>query len=232
MRHNGVSSLLTTVAMTAVLAIGTATTGHAQPIVLSDAAGIHLLGARQLDARLWDVAMSTSAIPPPVHVRVLLPAGYGSGTRRYPTLYLLHGALSDDTAWTVQGDAEASTANAPVIVVMPEGGNAGWYTDWFNLGQGGPPEWETFHIDQLIPWVDHTFRTVAARSGRAIAGLSMGGFGALSYAARHPDLFVTAMSFSGAVDTNVPAIAAVIDAEPMADGFPPSSVFGLRTLHP
>ena len=60
------------------------------------------------------------------------------------------------------------------------------------------PRWETFHIDQLIPWIDHNLRTVADRRGRAIAGLSQGGFCSMSYAARHPDLFGVALSFSGA----------------------------------
>ena len=74
----------------------------------------------------------------------------------------------------------------PDIALSYAGG--GWCTDWFNGGAGGPPRWETFHIDQLIPWVDRNLRTVANRGGRAIAGLSQGGFCSMSYAARHPDL--------------------------------------------
>src|SRR5205085_3008695 len=73
----------------------------------------------------------------------------------------------------------------------------GWFSDWFNGGAFGPPMWETFHITQLIPWVDANLRTVAAAEGRAVAGLSQGGFGSLSYAARHPDLFTSAAAFSG-----------------------------------
>ena len=122
--------------------------------------------------------------------------------RRYPVLYLLHGASGNYANWTLLGDAERTTAGQPLIVVMPDGGRGGWYSDWYNGGQGGRPEWERYHVDQLIPLVDRRFRTVAARRGRAIAGLSMGGFGALSYAARHPDLFTYAASFSGGVDLN------------------------------
>jgi S-formylglutathione hydrolase FrmB len=62
--------------------------------------------------------------------------------------------------------------------------------------------WETFHIGQLLPFIDSRFRTVRSRRGRAIAGISMGGFGALSYAGRHPRLFGFAASYSGVVDTN------------------------------
>ena len=95
------------------------------------------------------------------------------------------------------------TAGQPLIVVMPDGGRGGWYSNWHNGGRGGPPAWESYHIGQLIPLVDRRFRTVAARRGRAIAGLSMGGFGAFSYAARHPDLFTAAASFSGGLDLNL-----------------------------
>ncbi len=65
---------------------------------------------------------------------------------------------------------------------------------------------------QLVPFVDRRYRTVGRRSGRAVAGLSMGGFGALSYASRHPDLFAAAAAFSGAVDTNNAGIQAVDSA--------------------
>lgn len=110
---------------------------------------------------------------------------------------------------------------------MPSDGNGGWCTNWYNGGLGGPPEWETFHIDQLIPWVDASYRTIAARSGRAIAGVSTGGFCAMSYAARYPDMFVWAGSFSGAVNiVNTLAVVAVIAAEAIADGGGPLSVFG------
>lgn len=88
---------------------------------------------------------------------------------------------------------------------MPDGGKGGFYTDWCINGAGGQPKWETYLVDQLLPWIDDHYPTMASRSERAVAGLSMGGFGALSYAARHPDLFASASSFSGAIDTNVPA---------------------------
>jgi S-formylglutathione hydrolase FrmB len=194
--------------------------------------GIQLLSSQQLDSRLTDLTLSTSALKQPTHVRVLMPAGYDQSTDRYPVLYLLHGALADYRSWTDAGDAEAITAGAPVIVVMPDGGQGGWYTNWVNRGAGGPPEWEHFHIDQLIPWIDDHYRTIAARDGRAIAGLSMGGFGAMSYAGRHPGLFDWAGSFSGAVDVihNLPVVG-VIDLEAFADGGLPDDQFGDRVLN-
>ena len=124
-------------------------------------------------------------------------------------LYLLHGAVDDYRSWTDKGDAEALTAGRPLIVVMPDSGPGGGYVNWWNGGLRGPPAWETYHVRQLIPFVDRRFRTVGRRAGRAVAGLSMGGFGAISYAARHPDLFTAAAAFSGAVDTGNAAIRAV-----------------------
>ncbi len=180
---------------------------------------LRLLSTTRVDSRLEQLAFRTPAVKGVTDVRVLLPTAYRSHPRRrYPVLYLLHGAVDNYTSWTVKGDAEQLTAPYPVIVVMPDSGPSGGYTNWYNGGAGGPPEWETYHIDQLLPWIDGHFRTRADRAERAIAGLSMGGFGAISYAARHPDLFGAAASFSGAVDTNNPLDIAVT----------PDSVFGPR----
>jgi S-formylglutathione hydrolase FrmB len=164
-------------------------------------AGIALLGERRLDARLREWTLRTTALDRPTRVRVLLPAGYHRHPRRrYPVLYLLHGCCSDFRSWTAFGRAEAITARYPLIVVMPDAGRQGWYTDWYRGAAPVRPRWETYHVGQLVPFVDARLRTIAARRGRAIAGLSMGGYGALSYAARHPGLFVAAASFSGALE--------------------------------
>ena len=71
---------------------------------------------------------------------------------------------------------------------MPDGGKVGWYTNWVDQS-GGAQAWRDFHVDQLIPWIDANLRTIASKCGRAIAGLSMGGFGAIRYAQDRPDLF-------------------------------------------
>jgi S-formylglutathione hydrolase FrmB len=96
---------------------------------------------------------------------------------------------------------------------MPEGGLAGWYRDWYGHTDGFfAPAWETFHVDQLIPWIDGRFNTIEDRSGRAVAGLSMGGFGALQYAGRHPDLFGAVGAFSGGTDLRSSAAREIIPA--------------------
>jgi S-formylglutathione hydrolase FrmB len=190
-----------------------------------------LIQSDDLSSRLQELTFKTSELATPTKVRILLPAGYEPrGKRRYPVLYLLHGASGDRTSWTSagQGEAEQLTANLPLIVVMPDGGRGGFYTNWFNNGAGGLPRWEDWHIKQLIPWVDSHYRTRATRAERAIAGLSMGGFGTFSYASRHPDLFTAALSLSGAVDPLTPPGLGppVIDAISGSDGGPPGSLWG------
>jgi S-formylglutathione hydrolase FrmB len=192
-----------------------------------------LESSQRLSPRLQELTLRTSELAAPTGVRVLLPAGYRRHpARRYPVLYLLHGASGDQRSWTTegQGEAEALTAGLPLIVVMPAGGRGGFYTNWFNNGAGGLPRWESWHIGRLIPYIDARYRTRATRAGRAIAGLSMGGFGAFSYAARHPDLFNSALSLSGAVDTSIPPGIGpeIIDSISGGDGGPPGSLWGPR----
>jgi S-formylglutathione hydrolase FrmB len=157
------------------------------------------------DGRLHELTLASPALGRETKVRVLLPAGYDATTRTYPVLYLLHGAGDDHTGWTENTDVEEATAGLDLIVVMPDAGkapDAGWYSDWVD-----GPAWESYHVGELVPHVDSSYRTVAQREGRALAGLSMGGFGAMSYAARHPHLFAAAASFSGAVDNSMGSVA-------------------------
>jgi S-formylglutathione hydrolase FrmB len=190
-----------------------------------------LVKTEQLDPRLQELTFTTPALASETHVRILLPDGYdASGRTRYPVLYLLHGSVDDYKSWTDKGDAEAITKGVPLIVVMPDAGQFGNYTNWYNDGAFGPPRWETFHIRQLLPWIDAHYPTIAKRRGRATAGLSMGGGGAMSYAARHPGLFVSASSFSGAVDTNSPGVQPVTQASGLSDGSQtPGAIYGLRS---
>src|SRR5690606_23808030 len=126
---------------------------------------------------------------------VLLPDDYHTSGRRYPVLYLLHGGLQDFIEFDRLG-IRAMTAGRPLIVVMPDGGPAGWYSNPVSSNVG-PRNWENFHIHQLIPWIDANFRTYAEYDGRAVSGFSMGGFGALKYAAKYYGHFASVSSHSG-----------------------------------
>jgi S-formylglutathione hydrolase FrmB len=144
-------------------------------------------------------------------------------------LYLLNGGGGSWLDWTEQGDAEKATAGTAAIVVMPDGGQGGNYTDWYGADSSGTkPAWETYHLTQLLPWIDRHFRTAPDRSQRAVAGLSMGGNGAIHYAARHPDLFVAAASFSGANDVFHPVMYPITETTEISNGALPGSVFGPR----
>ncbi|MEU7105684.1 alpha/beta hydrolase-fold protein, partial [Streptomyces sp. NPDC046215] len=98
----------------------------------------------------------------------------------------------------------ALTAAQSMITVIPDGGRRGWYTNWLDQKTAaGAQNWENFHVNQVIPFIDANLRTRAAKEGRAVGGLSMGGFGALHYAQRHPGLFSQVASLSGANELSV-----------------------------
>ncbi len=108
---------------------------------------------------------------------------------------------------------------------MPDGGKVGWYTNWVDQSRGAQA-WADFYLAQLIPWVDANLRTIATKQGRAIAGLSMGGFGAVRFAQDRPDLFNYVASFSGAVDLNDYGTRGVIGEQAGQNGFNPAGPFG------
>ncbi|MEO6445607.1 MAG: alpha/beta hydrolase family protein [Gemmatimonadaceae bacterium] len=156
---------------------------------------------------------------------VWLPPSYGGpGAQRYPTAYYLHGLYGSEGDWTRQGrlhltlDSLVATGMREMIVVMPDGDDS-WYTTWNRLldvsscrREFRPREGDTAE-SYCVPWshyddyiardlvaaVDRGYRTAATRSQRVIAGLSMGGYGAISLALRYPDVFRAAASHSGVV---------------------------------
>lgn len=128
---------------------------------------------------------------------IILPNGYETSTERFPVLYLLHGLTSSYLSWPRLGVPLYAT-NYPLIVVMPDVGNS-WYINWKECDGGQKNAWEDCVIKDLIPHIDSTYRTVASRDGRAINGLSMGGYGAIVLGLRHPDLFCSIASHSGAL---------------------------------
>ena len=111
----------------------------------------------------------------------------------FATLYLLHGLSDDHTIWQRRTSLERYVENLPLIVVLPDGGR-GFYCD---AVEG--PAGETAIVGDLVPYVDTLFHTRTSNTGRVIAGLSMGGYGAVSLALKHPELFGAAVSHSGAM---------------------------------
>ncbi len=183
--------------LSAALALGagsvvaTASAAHA----VGDGNGLRIVQRGETDPRMWYYRFATAEIGWQPAVNVLLPDDYHTSGRTYPVLYMLHGGGGDFIEFDRQGIREL-TAGKPIIVVMPDGGKTGWYSNPVSSNVG-PRNWENFHINQLIPWIDANFRTFAEYDGRAIGGFSMGGFGALKYTAKYWGHFASVSSYSG-----------------------------------
>src|SRR5438552_3027910 len=127
---------------------------------------------------------------------VILPPDYrGSRATRYPVLYLLHGFGGHYSDWVTRTNVADYAAQYRMIVVMPEGNN-GWYTDSAGVASD---KYESYILKELIPDVQKRYRTIEARYGRAVAGLSMGGYGALKFGFKTPETFAFVGSLSGAL---------------------------------
>ena len=156
-------------------------------------------------ASAWSATVTTIAVPSEgmkkdVPVTVILPDACGTRGKegvRFPVLYLLHGYSGNNESWAKSTSIKELAEQYGIIVVCPDGGFSSWYFD-----SAEDPAWryETFVSKELVTAVDGRFPTLPVRDSRAIAGLSMGGHGALFLAFRHPDLYGTAVSFSGGVD--------------------------------
>ncbi|NCT94908.1 MAG: esterase family protein [Chitinophagaceae bacterium] len=137
----------------------------------------------------------------PVKFAVYMPAAAKEDWRKYPVLYLLHGYTDDETGWPQFGevqhiaDKQITDGKAtPMIIVMPDGG-VSFYLNSYD----GKTRYEDFFVQELIPHIDANFPTRPKKEFRAIAGLSMGGFGSLLLSMKHPDLFTAAAPLSAAV---------------------------------
>jgi putative tributyrin esterase len=135
-------------------------------------------------------------------VCVYLPPGYVRSGQHYPVVYLLHGGGGDAGDAVTMGHLRelmdgliADDPHSAALVVMPDGTNGQWYDS-----MGGRIETERYVIDSVVPYVDQHFRTTATRRGRAVTGVSNGGYGAMLFAAKHPDLFVAAGGMSSNLD--------------------------------
>jgi S-formylglutathione hydrolase FrmB len=131
---------------------------------------------------------------------IVLPPGYGlftSWRKHYPVLYLLHGWSGHYDSWPRLTVLAQYASEQQLIIITPEGNN-GWYTDSATTPSD---KYESYILEELIPDVDSRLRTIRDRRGRGIAGCSMGGYGALKFGLKHPEVFSLAASMSGALDT-------------------------------
>ncbi|MFF1477456.1 alpha/beta hydrolase [Streptomyces sp. NPDC058301] len=174
---------------------------------------------KAIDDRMRDLTVSSPAMGRSIPVRVILPTSWKERPKAtFPVVYMLHGGDDDYTSWTRETDVEA-LAKSDVLIVMPDAGKAGYYSDWF----AGAPRWETFHTDELVRLMEKKYR---AGPSRAIVGLSMGGFGALNYAAHHPGMFRYVASMSTYVDLNDPAVRLELSLGTGREGIDIKDVWG------
>ncbi|MGA8073411.1 MAG: alpha/beta hydrolase family protein [Candidatus Acidiferrales bacterium] len=143
-----------------------------------------------------DVTFRSASLNRDMPYRIYLPHKYAQSAGRFPVLYLLHGIYGNFKDWDTQSHLRQYAQNLELIIVMPDGGN-NWYVNSATVPQN---RYEDYIVKDLTAEVDGRYRTIASRDARAIAGLSMGGYGSLNLALNHPELFVFAGSFSGALN--------------------------------
>jgi len=172
------------------------------------------------EIRFWGASIQQC-----MSMNVILPSSPGP----FPVLYLLHGLSDDHSAWLRRSGIERYVESHHVAVVMPAC-LRGWYC---NDERHGGWAYEDHIIQDVIGYIDATFRTIPDRTGRAVAGLSMGGYGALMLAMRHPDTFRAACSHSGALGFLHTRRQDFSDFDAYFDIFPPEkySVFELAKTH-
>lgn len=154
--------------------------------------------AKQANSRVQTIPFASKLVGKTLPYNVVLPVDYdkpAARAKRYPVLYLLHGLTGHYDNWVTHTKLSDYAAKYSMIIVTPEGGDA-WYTD---SGTEPAAKYETYIIEELIPDVQRRYRTIETREGRGIAGLSMGGYGALKFGVKHPEMFVFAGSLSGAL---------------------------------
>jgi len=136
-----------------------------------------------------------------VKYSIYLPPNYESSTQTYPVIYLLHGYGGDNNSWIKRGNINEYTDKAianntipAVIIVMPNGDSS-----WYINSNDSKVKYEDFFINEFIPAIEKTYRAKAEKKYRAIAGLSMGGYGALLYTLKHPNIFSAVAALSAAI---------------------------------
>jgi len=157
-------------------------------------------------AKVDTISIYSPSMKKTLKAAISFPSGYEKGESRYPVVYLLHGGSGAFSDWhqkvTEKGIVNQMAEEHKVLIVTPGVGPASYYYDSPLLDS---VRYETYMIQELIPFIDKNYRTLAQKESRAITGLSMGGHGAITLAAKHPSLFIAAGSMSGVmnIDTDL-----------------------------
>jgi enterochelin esterase-like enzyme len=167
------------------------------------------ISAQQAGKVLEQNTVSSEILVRPVKYSIYLPADYDYSQRSYPVVYLLHGLGDDQTGWVQFGEvnryADKAIADGtipPMIIVMPDAD-----TSWYINAISGKENYEDFFIKEFMPTIEKTYRIKTQKRYRGVAGLSMGGYGALIYALKYPELFAAAAALSAGVRDDEQMIA-------------------------
>jgi enterochelin esterase-like enzyme len=143
-----------------------------------------------------------------VRYAIYLPYDYELSERYYPVVYLLHGYTDDESAWIQFGEVNLAADQAirtreipPMIIVMPDAG-----VTWYINNYDSSVRYEDFFFQEFIPHIEDNYRIRKKKEFRGVAGLSMGGYGSLIYALRHPYMFTACAPFSAAIRTEAEVI--------------------------
>ncbi len=167
-------------------------------------------GSAAAQSRIDCSALNSHILKQVVHYCVYLPAGYDAGAtqhppRRYPVLYFLHGlgdneqTLFKSGGWTLLEDLRNQHKMGDFLIVAPEGRRS-----FYINSADGSVRYSDFLLQEFIPQIESKYRILPGRAGRAISGISMGGYGALRFAFSHPELFSAVSAQSAALITESP----------------------------
>jgi S-formylglutathione hydrolase FrmB len=171
---------------------------------------LHGGGAAAAQSRIDCNAMNSRILKQVMHYCVYLPEGYDAGAaqhpaRRYPVVYFLHGlgdneqTLFNSGGWTLLDDLRHRHKMGDFLIVAPEGRRS-----FYINSAAGTFRYSDFFLQEFMPYFEGKYRVVVGRAGRAVSGISMGGYGALRLAFAHPELFSAASAQSAALITESP----------------------------
>ncbi len=147
------------------------------------------------------LSLQSKILKKAVKYSIYIPSDYETSQRRYPVLYLLHGYSDDETGWAQFGEVQKITNEAiakgdatQMIIAMPDVG-----VSWYINDAAGKVRFEDFFISEFIPFIDSVYKTRSSKEYRAVAGLSMGGYGSLIYGMKHPEMFAACAPLSATV---------------------------------
>ena len=171
---------------------------------------IFVTGSASSQSRIDCSALNSRILRQVVHYCVYLPTGYDAGAkqlppRRYPVLYFLHGlgdneqTLFHTGGWTLLDDLRSQHKMGDFLIVAPEGRRS-----FYINSADGSVRYSDFFLQEFMPNIEGKYRIRPGRAGRAISGVSMGGYGALHLAFAHPELFSAVSAQSAALITQSP----------------------------